>query len=148
VKNKETGELELSEAAKKYRPGRGVYRSAYKNAMRLARTEIPAAYRRAQWELFQTDPQVICIRIALSNNHTCINSRTGSLSRFMIFVMNLAGDYPKSFLWMGWHPQCRCEMYPILTEDVNDIEGIIQAESNGGKYEPKQIKSVPSQFKK
>jgi len=38
------GKLVLSEPAKAYTPGRGVYRSAYKNAMRLARTEMARAY--------------------------------------------------------------------------------------------------------
>jgi hypothetical protein len=148
VKNKETGEMELSEAAKKYKPGQGVYRSAFKNAMRLARTEIPAAYRRAQWEQFQDDPQIVGIRIQLSNNHTCINPRTGKPEPFYDICDELAGDYPKSFLWTGWHPQCRCEIYPILTEDEDEIENIIQARIKGKKYTPKQIKSTPPQFKK
>ncbi|MDR1632158.1 MAG: hypothetical protein LBR97_04670 [Dysgonamonadaceae bacterium] len=148
VRNKETGEMELSEAAKKYKPGQGVYCSAHKNAMRLARTEIPAAYRRAQWEAFQTNPQVIGIRITLSNNHTCINPKTGKPEPFYDICDELAGDYPKSFLWTGWHPQCRCEIYPILTESEDEIENIIQARIKGETYEPKQIKKVPLQFQK
>ncbi|MDR1023801.1 MAG: hypothetical protein LBL94_11120, partial [Prevotellaceae bacterium] len=146
VKNKETGEMELSEAAKKYKPGQGVYRSASKNAMRLARTEIPAAYRRAQWEQIQTNPQVIGIRIALSNNHTCINPKTGKPEPFYDICDELAGNYPKSFLWTGWHPQCRCDMYPILTEDTNEIENIIQARIKGKTYTPKQITEMPRAF--
>jgi hypothetical protein len=143
VRNKDTGELELSEAARKYKPGTGVYRSAYKNAMRLARTEIPAAYRRAQWEQFQSDPQIIGIRIELSNNHTCINPRTGKPEPFYDICDELAGDYPKSFLWTGWHPQCRCEIYPIITDDEDDIENIIQARLKGKTYTPKQITEPP-----
>ncbi|MDR1652242.1 MAG: ADP-ribosyltransferase [Prevotellaceae bacterium] len=142
VRNKETGELELSEAAKKYKPGQGVYRSAYKNAMRLARTEIAAAYRRAQWEAFQTDPQVIGIRIALSNNHTCINPKTGKPEPFYDICDELAGDYPKSFLWTGWHPQCRCIQLPILTSP-EDFRKMVDAEVRGEKYEPKQITELP-----
>jgi hypothetical protein len=146
VRNKETGELELSEAAKKYKPGQGVYRSAKKNAMRLARTEIPAAYRRAQWEQFQTNQQVIGIRIALSNNHTCINPKTGKPEPFYDICDELAGNYPKSFLWTGWHPQCRCDIYPILTEDTDEIENIIQARIKGKTYTPKQITEMPRAF--
>jgi hypothetical protein len=142
VRNKDTGEMELSEAAKKYKPGRGVYRSAYKNAMRLARTEITAAYRRAQWEAFQTDPQVIGIRIALSNNHTCINPRTGKPEPFYDICDELAGDYPKSFLWTGWHPQCRCVQFPILV-DPKDFRKMVDAEVRGEKYEPKQTTEPP-----
>ena len=44
VRDKETGKLVLSKAAKEYRPGRGVYRSSYKNAMRVARTEYARAH--------------------------------------------------------------------------------------------------------
>lgn len=41
------GKLVLSKAAAAYHPGRGVYRSSYKNAMRLARTEMASAYHEA-----------------------------------------------------------------------------------------------------
>jgi hypothetical protein len=146
VKNKETGEMELSEAAKKYSPGRGVYRSAYKNAMRLARTEIPAAYRRAQWEAFQNDPRIIGIRIHLSNNHTCINPRTGNPEPFYDICDELAGDYPKSFLWTGWHPQCRCVMTPILVSG-DEATKIIDAQVKGETYTPKQITEPPQALK-
>jgi len=142
VRDKDTGELELSEAAKKYNPGRGVYRSAYKNAMRLARTEIAAAYRRAEWEKYQDDPQVAGIRISLSNNHTCINPRTGQPEPFYDICDELAGDYPKSFLWTGWHPQCRCVMTPVLI-GAEDFRKMLAAELKGEKYEPKQITKPP-----
>jgi hypothetical protein len=146
VKNKETGEMELSEAAKKYKPGRGVYRSAYKNAMRLARTEIPAAYRRAQWEAFQNDPRITGIRIQLSNNHTCINPKTGKPEPFYDICDELAGDYPKTFLWTGWHPQCRCVMTPILVSG-DEATKLIDAQVKGEKYEPKQITEPPQALK-
>jgi hypothetical protein len=142
VRNKDTGELELSVAAKKYKPGQGIYRSAYKNAIRLARTEIAAAYRRAEWERFQTDPQVTGIRITLSNNHTCINPRTGKPEPFYDICDELAGDYPKSFLWTGWHPQCRCIILPILIKE-SEFRKLIAAEIRGEKYEPKQITELP-----
>ena len=38
------GNLQLSKAAKEYNPGRGVYRSSAKNAMRLTRTEVNGAF--------------------------------------------------------------------------------------------------------
>ena len=72
VRNKETGELELSQAAKQHHPGQGVYRSAYKNARRLAVTEMNAAYRRAEWESYQNNPLIIGYEIRLSNNHTVV----------------------------------------------------------------------------
>jgi len=147
VRNKDTGEMELSEAAKKYKPGQGVYRSAYKNAMRLARTEIAAAYRRAAWEQYQNDPDVIGIRISLSNNHTCVNPRTGKPEPFYDICDELAGDYPKSFLWTGWHPQCRCVMTPIQVSG-DEATKLSDAKAKGETYIPNRIKSVPSQFQK
>ena len=145
VRNKDTGELELSEAAKKYKPGQGVYRSAKKNAMRLARTEIAAAYRRAAWESFQDDPRIIGIRISLSNNHTLINPRTGVPEPFFDICDELVGDYPKSFLWTGWHPQCRCVMTPIVISGDEAIK-LIDAKIKGETYTPKQITKPPAAF--
>ncbi|MDR2065178.1 MAG: hypothetical protein LBP85_05670 [Prevotellaceae bacterium] len=138
-------DAELSEAAKKYKPGRGVYRSAYKNAMRLARTEITAAYRRAQWEKFQTDTQVTGIRIQLSNNHTCINPKTGKPEPFFDICDELAGNYPKTFMWTGWHPQCRCIMTPILV-NASEFRKMTDAEVAGKQYMPKQIAGMPKNF--
>jgi hypothetical protein len=121
VKNKETGEMELSEAAKKYKPGQGVYRSAYKNAMRLVITETNRAYRRAEWESYQNNPLITGYEIRLSNNHTTINQKTGKAESFHDICDDLQGIYPKSFLWTGWHPQCRCRMLPIRVND-SDLE--------------------------
>ncbi|MDR2286961.1 MAG: hypothetical protein LBE04_05745 [Prevotellaceae bacterium] len=55
------------------RTGR-VYRSAYKNALRLVRTEINAAYRCAEWESCQKDPLIKGYKIILSNNHTTLKN--------------------------------------------------------------------------
>lgn len=112
VRNKETGNLELSEAARKYHPGQGVYRSAYKNALRLVRTEMNAAYRRAEWESYQNNPLVTSYEIRLSSNHT--TTVKGKIKRLHDVCDELAGIYPKTFLWTGWHPNCRCIMLPIV----------------------------------
>lgn len=120
VRNKKTGELELSEAAKKYHPGRGVYRSAYKNAMRLARTEINAAYRQAEWESYQKNPLVTGFEIRLSGNHTCLVK--GIPRPFVDICDYKAGKYPKTFQWWGWHPQCRCIMIPIVMGDNEFVD--------------------------
>lgn len=112
VRNKETGNLELSEAARKYHPGQGVYRSAYKNALRLVRTEMNAAYRRAEWESYQNNPLVTSYEIRLSGNHT--TTVKGKVKRLHDICDELADIYPKTFLWTGWHPNCRCIMIPIV----------------------------------
>jgi hypothetical protein len=139
VKNKETGKYELSEAAKKYKPGKGVYRSSYKNAMRLVRTEMTAAMRYSLWKNIQKDPLIIGFRIALSNNQ--LNGMPCPVCEA------LAGDYPKSFLWTGWHPQCRCIMTPITISN-EELTKYIRAKDNGDVYTPKQITSLPQNFTK
>ena len=128
VRNKETGELELSQAAKKYHPGQGVYRSAYKNARRLAVTEMNAAYRRAEWESYQNNPLIIGYEIRLSNNHT--TTVNGKVKRLVDICDKLAGRYPKTFRWTGWHPHCRCEMVPIFISE-SDFRERIRARKAG-----------------
>lgn len=107
------GNLRLSKAAAAYHPGRGVYRSSYQNAMRLARTEINMAYKTADWERWQRLDFVVGIRIGLSNNHTIKNSK-GEEEVLIDICDELAGDYPKTFKFVGWHPNCRCMVTPIL----------------------------------
>lgn len=107
------GNLRLSKAAAAYHPGRGVYRSSYQNAMRLARTEINMAYKTADWERWQRLDFVVGIRIGLSNNHTIKNSK-GEDEVLIDICDELAGDYPKTFKFVGWHPNCRCMVTPIL----------------------------------
>lgn len=147
VRNKETGELELSEAAKKYHPGQGVYRSSYKNALRLAITEINAAYRRAEWESYQNNPLIIGYRIELSNNHTVvINGKVRTL--YDICDVMAGKEYPKTFLWTGWHPHCRCRMIPIMISD-EDFKARQKARQAGklDEWKPKRtIEEPPKAF--
>jgi hypothetical protein len=145
VRNAETGELELSKAAQKYKPGRGVYRSAHANAMRLARTEIKAAYCEAVWNAAQNNPLITGWRIVLSNNHTTLIK--GKKVPLKDICDELQGIYPKSFKFRGWHPQCRCDMLPIsiTQEDSRDLyKSIFDGKRN--QWKPKQITTVPKAF--
>ncbi len=109
------GNLNLSKAAKLYHPGRGVYRSSAKNAMRLARTEVNMAYRESEYLRWQQLDFVVGIRIWLSNNHTILDSK-GNPIPLIDVCDDLAGNYPKTFRFVGWHPQCRCVVTPILSD--------------------------------
>lgn len=104
----EEGVLHLSSRAKEYHPGQGVYRSSYKNALRLAATECNMAYRESDYERWQQLDFVVGIEVKLSNNHT-LNGRP-----FMDICDDLAGRYPKTFKFRGWHPFCRCHAVSIL----------------------------------
>ena len=102
----EEGNLKLSKRAAAYHPGRGEYRSSYKNAMRLARTETNMAYRAADCERWNDIPFVVGMEVRRSNHP------------FACPVCEaLAGKYPKDFKFVGWHPQCRCYIVPILADE-------------------------------
>lgn len=105
------GKLRLSKAAAAYHPGRGVYRSSFMNARRLAVTETNMAYRAADFERWQQMDFVVGIEIRLSNNHNCKGVPPGT---FHDICDELAGRYPKEFKFTGWHPHCRCHAVPIL----------------------------------
>ena len=61
--------LFLSKAAQEFHPGRGVYRSSYKNALRLTATETNMAYRSADSRRWQQIPFVIGIKIQCSKTN-------------------------------------------------------------------------------
>lgn len=105
------GVLQLSKKAKEYHSGQGVYRSAYKNAERLARTEINIAYRKADIERWQSMDMIAGYEIKRSRHpYSC-----------EICDM-MKGVYPKSFVWVGNHPNCRCYMTPIFKADLKGKE--------------------------
>lgn len=147
------GNLRLSKAAAAYHPGRGVYRSSYQNAMRLARTEINMAYKTADWERWQRLDFVVGIRIGLSNNHT-IKNRKGELEPLTDICDELAGDYPKTFKFVGWHPNCRCVVTPILQRPQemhkarrDRLRAIMNDEAYKAQPSADQVTDVPAGFK-
>ena len=108
------GVLQLSQKAKEYHSGQGVYRSAYKNAERLARTEINIAYRKADIERWQSMDMIAGYEIKRSRHpYGC-----------EICDM-MKGVYPKSFVWVGNHPNCRCYMTPIFKADLKGKELVL-----------------------
>ena len=108
VRDKE-GKLHLSKAAQAYHPGQGVYRSSYKNALRLAVTEANMAYRASDHERWQAFDFVVGIEVRLSNNHT-LNGKP-----FYDICDELKGKYPKDFKFSGWHPFCYSKDSEVLT---------------------------------
>lgn len=103
------GNLVLSKAAQAYHPGQGVYRSSYKNALRLAVTETNMAYRTADHTTWSKMPFVIGIEIKLSAIHATSDIQGKKYPRpYADMCDELAGVYPKEFKFTGWHPHCRC----------------------------------------
>jgi hypothetical protein len=142
IRDVETGKLKLSKAARNYNPGQGVYRSSYKNALRLARNEVNKSYRIAEFERLQTLDFVTGIKISLSNSHFDRMGIEGDMCD------KLQGTYPKDFRWSGWHVQCLCHMTSVLISDKEFggyIDGLL---GNSKPIAPKQIKTYPETLKK
>ena len=138
VYDKETESYKwVDDNPKKYHPGRGVYRSSYRNAQRLARTETNIAYRTADFERWGQLDFIIGYEIKLSNNHPCHD-----------ICDELAGKYPKTFKWTGWHPNCRCYMIPILAgeDDIEDMLNKILAGEDEEISKKGQITEFPDEF--
>ena len=143
------GNLRLSQAAQKYHPGTGVYRSSYKNAMRVARTEVNMAYQASDNERWTNSWWIRGIRVSLSNNHTTTNSK-GEKEPLIDICDELRGDYPPDFKFIGWHPQCRC-FATAITVDYDEIRDYYRRKRAGedmSNYKPKGlITDVPMRFK-
>lgn len=141
------GNLHLSKAAKAFHPGRGIYRSSYKNALRLTRSEINMAYRESDHLRWQQLDFVIGFEVRRSERKRYTECELCS---------KLVGKYPKEFKFKGWHPQCMCYVVPIM-EDYNskersdDRKARLRAALNGTeyrKYSSKEtIQDVPDAFK-
>lgn len=127
----------IDDNPKRYHPGRGVYRSSYRNAQRLARTETNIAYREADFLRFQQLDFVVNVEIRLSNNHPCVD-----------ICDDLKGIYPKDFKWTGWHPNCRCYMIPVLArkEEIDKMLGKILNGEDASSVDTKNQKDLPNQF--
>lgn len=129
----------LDDDPKKFHPGKGVYRSSYRNAQRLARTETNIAYRTADFERWQQLDFVVGYEIKVSKNHPHYD-----------ICDELAGKYPKDFKWTGWHPNCRCFMAPILAgeDDIEEMIDKIMAGEDEEISQEQQIKEAPVEFTK
>lgn len=108
--------LNLSSKAKEYQPGQGIYRSSFKNALRLTGTEINMAYRTADYYRWLQLDFVVGVEIKLSNNHTIKDPKTGKSIPFYDMCDELQGKYPKTFKFTGWHPNCYDEKTEVLTK--------------------------------
>lgn len=138
VKDEATGKYKWIDYDRdSYPTGQGVYKSSAKNAMRLTRTETNIAYRRADHERWQQMDFVLGQRVQLSKNHPRKD-----------ICDKLQGDYPKEFVFDGWHPQCFCLVTPILV-DEEEMAKVNEAFLRGEKYIPKgkKITEYPDNFK-
>lgn len=138
IKDEETGKYRWIDYDRDdYKTGAGVYKSSAKNAMRVTRTETNIAYRRADNARWQDMDFVLGQRVQLSKSHPRED-----------ICDKLQGDYPKDFIFDGWHPQCFCFCTPILISE-DEMAKVTEAALRGEKYEPqgKPITDYPDSFK-
>lgn len=136
----EKGVLRLSKAAEAFHPGQGVYRSSYKNALRLTATETNMAYRKADNLRWSQINFVIGQHIEPSRtNHPVVD-----------ICDELKGDYPKDFDFTGWHPFCKCFATPKLAskeEFLKYQQAYIDGEDVSDWKFSGDVKDVPDNFK-
>ena len=130
------GELKLSRAAREYKPGAGRYRSAYKNALRLTRTETNKAYQQADNERWDKQDFVLGVEVQRSNvPYDCDICAAG------------VGRYPKDYEWTLWHPACRCRAIPILASE-EEVAAQMQAVLRGENYQyTGYVQDIPDSMK-
>jgi hypothetical protein len=123
------GKLVPSAPMEAYKPGRGIYRSSYKNALRLAVTNTNEIYRITDHERWQNMPFIkgVDIRRSPSNRGACP------------ICDAMVGKYPKSFLFKGWHPWCICIATPILMEEDAFIDSLVNDDFSSAQY----IQDIP-----
>lgn len=136
-----SGALRLSKAAAAYHPGQGVYRSSYKNALRMTATENNIAYRTADHNRWQALPFVIGIEIHISNNHPTED----------ICDLFDGKRFPKVFKFTGWHPWCRCYAVSVLASQ-EEMDAYTTAIMNGEDVShwkfTGQVEKMPKEFSK
>ena len=106
-----TGKLVLSKPAKLYKPGSGVYRSSYKNALRLASNEMNLSYRKSDFVRRSQLPFIAGQKVNLSGSHPVYD-----------ICDEMKGVYPKDFQFSGWHVGCFCYTTSILMEKKKFIK--------------------------
>lgn len=104
----------------KYAKATRCYDCEYRS-MRLARNEINIAYRTAEQLRWQQFDFILGYKIKLSHSHP----------RYDI-CDDMAGDYPKDFKFVGWHPNCYLPNALVLTDsgwkfikDVSNCDKIL-----------------------
>ena len=132
----EAGNLQLSRAARDFHPGQGVYRSSYKNALRMTRTETNKAYQKADNARWEQQDFVLGVEVQRSNvPYDCDICDAG------------VGEYPKEYQWDLWHPNCRCRAVPILASEDDFLKSVDAAFDDREYNFSGQVTEFPDKMK-
>ena len=112
--------------------GRGIYKSARKNLMRMVRTETNAAYRISDQKRYRQLDFIVGYEVHLSAGHNFTD----------VCDFN-QGKYPKDFQFSGWHPSCLCYVTSIKKTKKEFNKGV-----QNSKNEIKQIPKSAQRYQK
>lgn len=129
------GRLVASKAMLENAPGTGTYNSAYKNAMRVARSNTNQAYLLADNIRWRGLDMVIGFEISLSAQHPDYP--------YVEICEEMVGIYPKTFIWVGWHPHDLCHCVPVMMPNA-DFKAYLKGDQ---PLKAEQITEFPEGFK-
>ncbi len=127
----DNGRLVASQAMIDNAPGQGVYNSAYRNALRVTRTETNTAYMLADNIRWDQIDFVIGISVKVSAQH-----------QIQDICDDLQGTYPKDYVFTGNHPQCMCHAIPIMSSKENFRDYL----DGNAELDTTQIQEYPDNF--
>lgn len=116
--------------------GRGVYKSIQKNLERITRTEMNRAYHYQDYLRRNAQPFVTGIKIELSGSHPIYD-----------ICDEMVGKYPKTFVFLGWHPHCLCRSVSVLL-DKDKMKGFLKTGSISVKDYTTRIPANASRYVK
>lgn len=123
------GKLVPSQPMKDYHPGRGVYKSAKMNAIRVSATETNMGYRMSDCERWKQLDFVLGFEVKRSRiGHPCA------------ICDALVGKYPKQFVFPGWHPFCICIAVPIVLDHKDFADFLLNDQIPANMY----VRDIPA----
>lgn len=112
----------------KYAGGLLPKRNIAYQAVRLAATETNMAYRLSDYHRRQQLPFVVGIEVVLSAAHPTFD-----------ICDSMAGNYPKGFVFSGWHPRCICYTKAIMISKSEFVDFTKTGRVDQRRY----VRSIP-----
>lgn len=92
-------------------------------ALRLARTEVNMAYHMSNYNRRNQLKFVTGVEVYLSDSHPEED-----------ICNDMAGEYPKGYVFLGWHPNCICGSRSILLNEKEFVNYIESGNINPQRY--------------
>jgi len=125
------GNLVLDKSKKEDTPNKQNIKAAYEKVVMVMASITNQSYLLADHKRWLMLPMVIGFKISLSGQHII-----GDICD------DLAGIYPKTFVFTGWHLCCHCHAVAVMMPQ-QDFKAYLSGEK---KLEPEQITKMPDNF--